>query len=263
MKKLLFLMLMASIFSTTAFSQDIMYLRNKQVKEVQIVEIGVNEIKYKNFPPRLEEPVIVIDKLKVEKIELENGEVLTFSTDPFRDKDLYAHQNRNAIKISFISPLSGSFIFSYERSIKPGMSFETDLGIVGLGYDLAETNPSGVFFRGGVKFIRTPDYYVQGMKYAHILKGSYIKPELIFSAYSENDFDMLNGIYNDATKKRGGAFVLNLGKQVVYNDFFLVDFYGGIGYGFTNDQNVRFGFSATGNLPIAFTSGLKIGFLFK
>jgi len=268
MKKLIILFAAIACFATTALAQDLMYLRNKKVIEVQVVEIGLSEIKYKNFPPRLDEPVITIEKTKIEKIEMENGEVLTFAADAFSDADMYANQKKNAVKINFLSPLGGSFITSYERSIKPGQSFEVDLGIVGAGVDLAETNPSGLFVRGGYKFIRTPDFYVAGMRYAHILKGAYIKPELIFTSYNEdnNSYDPWTGLSlpSSRDRKTGGAFMLNFGKQVVYSDAFLFDWFLGIGYGFSNNQGIRYGFLGGNNeIPIAFSWGVKIGLLVK
>ncbi|MDZ7613836.1 MAG: hypothetical protein U5K51_09125 [Flavobacteriaceae bacterium] len=52
------------------------------------------------------------------------------------------------------------------------------------GSDDPQIDASGVFFKFGYKLIRTPDYYLKGMKYAHILKGSYIKPEIALSSFS-------------------------------------------------------------------------------
>ena len=84
-----------------------------------------------------------------------------------------ANQSKNAIKINFLSPLFGTTELIYERSIKPGRSWETALGIVGLGNDIQEIDPRGVYGKFAYKFMRSPDAYLQNMHYSHILKGAY------------------------------------------------------------------------------------------
>ena len=269
MKKFSLLTLLLTLWVGNLFAQDYMTLRNGDVLEVKIIELGIDEIKYKNWPSTLEDPVLVIEKIRVSQIRLSTGQVYEFSKDPFEDAGLYASQHKNAFKINFFSPLMSSFYLGYERSIKPGQSWETELGIVGLGFDPADNNPRGVVLRGGYKFMRSPDYYLKGMRYAHILKGSYIKPELIFTNYSIDtdvyEYDGFSSFYREErVNTTGFAIMLNLGKQVVYSDAFLVDWYISIGYGFTSDVDInQFGFlGGNADLPIAFGAGLKIGGLF-
>ena len=267
MKNQINLLLAVLLVGITAHAQDYITYINGDVKEVKVIEIGVDEIKYKNWPASIEDPVIGVEKIKVKQIRLESGQVYEFGGDAFTDKMLYTNQNKNAFKVNFLSPLAGTFYLGYERSIKPGQSFEGEIGIVGLGVDVAEVNPRGVVVRAGYKFIKTPDFHVKGMRYSHLMKGLYVKPELIFSTYSFDNYyydfvDQIDDIKRTSTT--GGAVLVNLGYQTVFSDVFLIDFYTGLGYGFTNNVDFNaFGFyGGVSEFPVAFTGGLKIGFLF-
>ena len=59
-----------------------------------------------------------------------------------------------------------------------------------------------------------------------------------------------------------------MGKQWVFDNSFLVDFFFGVGYGFdsNNDNEEGYQFShvtASEEVPISFSAGLKMGWLFK
>jgi hypothetical protein len=248
-------------------AQDYMTLRDGKTLEVKILELGVDEIKYKTWPAGLDQPILAIDKIKVAKVRMENGEIIEFSGDNFTDKDMYLGQKKNAAKINFLSPLNGSLWLGYERSVKPGQSFEVELGIIGAGFDVAEQNPRGVGLKGGYKFIKTPDFYMKGMRYSHILKGGYIKPELIITNYSADVYVYDPNTWEESLERvntTGGAVMINLGKQWIYSDVFLLDLYFGIGYGFSSDRDVnQYGFvGGNSDVPIAFSAGMKIGGLF-
>lgn len=269
MKRISLLSLLLTFLVGNLIAQDYMTLRNGDVLEVKVIELGIDEIKYKNWPSTLEDPVLVIEKVKVAQLRLSTGQVYEFAKDPFQDNAMYAGQHKNAVKVNFLSPMTGSFYLGYERSVKPGQSWETELGIVGLGFDPGDVNPRGVVLRGGYKFMRSPDYYLKGMRYAHILKGGYIKPEIIFTNYSIDtdvyEYDGFTSFYSEErVNTTGFAIVLNLGKQVVYTDAFLIDWYFSFGYGFTSNVDInQFGFyGGNSALPVAFGAGLKIGGLF-
>jgi hypothetical protein len=221
----------------------------------------MDEVKYilPDFPPDV---LFTLEKNKISKVVFENGQELDF-TDAMKDPENYSEQKKNALKVEFLSPLTGNTTFSYERSLKPGRSIETGIGFIGLGIDQNDINPAGVFFKVGMKFIKSPDFYMRGMRYAHILKGGYVKPEIMFGFYSED------GTVNNSNDGRksifSGGIQLVLGKQWVMDDVFLVDFYGGLGYGFDNQESdYHYGYVVAGNdVPLSFSAGLKIGFLFK
>lgn len=265
-----------------ASAQDLMYLRNvKDPVKVKVHEIGLDEIKYKPWGDTII-PILVIPRVNVRLLILSNGSVFEFSENPMADAANYSKQHNNAIKFSFLSPLTNNFAFSYERSIKPGRSFEVGLSVIGVGVDQGN-NAGGMYFRGGYKFISTPDFYVRGMRYAHILKGGYIKPEIAFGGYG---IDRYNYSYSSGTGYRSsitrrnvtfGALMCTFGKQWIFDDAFLFDAYMGIGYGFSAytpksygnnnyyDEPEAYHYAFIGGIqdfPIAITAGFRIGFVF-
>lgn len=263
--------LLALLIGTILFAQDRIYKRTGEIIETKVIEVGDFEVKYKTWDNQ-DGPTYVLETNKIKKILFGNGEVRSFDEDVAAPLDL-ANQRKNAIKAGFLDPLAGFSTLTYERSIKPGRSWEVTVGIIGWGIDPAEKNMSGVSGRFGYKFIKSPDHYIRGMKSAHILKGAYIRPEIVFSRFSEDykEFDPVAGL--DVTKRddvTAGALLISLGKQVVYDNSFLIDYYFGIGYGFANTSRgderpfaTNYGF-AGGNkdFPVALNFGLRIGFLF-
>ena len=261
------------LFSFSLTAQDVITKRNSEVINCKVKEIGVDVVKY-TLPDYPEDVLFSVENDKILKIVFENGKEKIFEIE-LENPENYLENRKNAIKIDFISPLTGNTTLGYERSIKPGQSIEAALGIIGLGSDPNDVNPTGFFVKFGYKFIKSPDFYMRGMRYAHILKGGYIKPEIMFGNYSK-DFDhyeysgypYYNSTYSSERKNiTSGGIMLNLGKQWVYSNAFLVDFYVGVGYGFDSDDyedNYHYGFvTVAEDVPLAFTAGLKIGFLFK
>jgi len=256
---IIFVLFSACLFTLQA--QDRILQRDGKIIECKVLEIGSEVIKYSlaeyNFQVQFS-----IEKAKVDKILFENGQELVIdhaemareSTET-NSADLFLIQKKNAVKLNFLSPLSGSTILSFERAIKPGQSIEGSVGIIGLGFD----NPDkalGFGLKGGYKFIRSPDFYLKGQRYAHILKGAYARPEIAFTSYQ---------LRNEGRNVTKGAILLDLGKQWVYSDVFLIDIYGGMGYGFSNEETgddfPYFITVGTDDYPIAFSFGFRIGFL--
>ncbi len=262
---LLFLtFLLSAIF---AQAQDKLHLRNGETLDVKVIEFGIAEIKYKKWPVNADAPTFSVEKTQVKKIQLETGEVFEYQASTFGDSLHYAGQKQRALKLNFLSPLNSTLALGYEKSLKPGQSFEVELGWIGAGFDPSGIRPRGVTARVGWKFLRSPDFYTAGMRYAHILKGGYIKPEVVFSTYSRDllFFDFL-GQNNDNKRvsNTGAAFLINFGKQWVFDDTFLIDLFFGIGYGVSDNDFVQYGFfGGDGSFPIAFNSGMRIGLLLK
>ena len=270
MRKILLLVLFISGLYFNGYTQDLIIKTTKDTIVCQIKEIGDDEIKYTQQGFR-GDIIFGIDKNKVSKIVFSDKKVLSFQNsmeDPFH----YGSQHKHALKVGFLSPLMGATSFSFEHSLKPGSSIEGTLGIIGLGTDITGTNPSGIYMKLGYKFIKSPDFYLKGMQYAHLLKGSYIRPEISFSAYkSESDSKYDNyGILVPNSRTVGNttmfAVMINLGKQWVFQDRFLFDWFVGFGYGFGNSHNddiFHFAFEGgSSGSSFAATSGFRIGFLF-
>lgn len=261
----------------SGLAQDKIYKKDKSIIKCKVVDIGLIEVKY--LESDLDDgPTISVAVDDLIKVVLSSGRVIEFK-NPLTDPDSYVDDKKKAIKIHFLSPLSEHLAFSFEKSMKPGRSFESTIGFIGVGFDTnIDSKSSGVALSGGYKFMRTPDFYTQRYKYAHILKGSYIKPEFLLSAY-HNEYS--NYFFNTPTPQLAmleqdivaGALIINIGKQVIYDNFFVVDYSFGLGYGFSNQGNRDF--AETGgwrsnhygfvlgdkSSPIAASFKIKIGIL--
>ena len=270
MKKIYFLILNISVLSYTGSAQDRIIKTTKDTINCQVKEIGDDEVKYtqKEFRGDL---IFGIDKNKVSRIIFSDGKELKLM-DSMYDPAQYEKQHKNALKVGFLSPLFGATSFTFEHSLKPGNSIEATLGIIGLGINMNDYTSGGVYLKFGYKFIKSPDFYLKGMQYSHILKGAYIRPEISFATYNYKPSQMYdymgNSIAGSNTTEKNTMFaiMLNFGKQWVIQDRFLVDWFTGIGYGFGNshgDETFHFAFmGGDPEFPLAITSGLRIGFLF-
>lgn len=261
-----FLLLSSVLLAQSKFADKIMK-RNGEVIVCEIREIGDDEIKYVLADFR-SDVTFGIDKNKVASIVFSDGREMKFSDSMFGGEN-YATQHKNALKFNFFSPLTGATAFSYEHSLKPGRSIEAGLGIIGLGMKQSGYKSSGVYVNFGYKFIKDPDFYMKGMRYAHILKGAYFKPELAFSSYKYSNTTYLGSYVVSPPNKNVAlmAIILNVGKQWVISDKFLIDWYIGGGYGFgkndEEDNSRHFAFvGASGDVPLVLNSGFRIGFLF-
>lgn len=254
--------------------QDQIVRRNGEIIKATVKEIGTSEIKY--VQEELNRNVIfTIDADQVEKIIFSDGK--EFKID-HRDKnretteqnstDLFLIQRKNALKLDFLSPVFNTTSITYERCLKPGGSVEFTLGAVGLGFAEHNDKATGILFKGGYKFIRSPDFYLRGLRYAHILKGRYAKLEFDFSSYSFKSYNYYyTGITNDRETNNKWALLVVLGSQSVFNNNFVIDTYLGVGIGM-NSNNQYYGsnphgfFAGESEFPLAGSAGIRIGFLF-
>jgi hypothetical protein len=266
--------LLAIFLCFSAFAQDKIIKTTGDTISCKVTELASAEVKYYYADnPKL---IFGIDNALVDRVEFATGEVIKIDNNTFQNAEYYAGQSKNALKLNFLSPLFGTTEFIYERSIKPGKSWETALGIIGLGNDIQDINPRGVYGKFAYKFMRSPDFYSHKMHYSHILKGAYFAPEIALRYMSYDDnyyysyYDYNTGNYSstgDEERKSQTtiAFMLKLGKQWVFDDSFLLDIYAGVGYGIgaDDDEALPYGFIvATNDFPIALTSGIRIGWVF-
>ncbi|MBK6346720.1 MAG: hypothetical protein IPF68_12440 [Bacteroidales bacterium] len=267
MKKFLFFALLFVVFMSNCLdAQDIIMKKDNELIKCKIREIGLDEIKYV-MPEYSQDVVFTVDKDDLIKIIFENGKEMEFQVK-MNNPETYNENKKNILKIDFLSPLTGNTTLAYERSLRPGRSIEANLGIIGLGVDVDDRNAGGAFIKFGYKFIKDPDFYLRGMRYAHILKGGYIKPEVAFGFYScDRWYYDIN--YNSIVKRRemvSATVQIVFGKQWVFDNAFAVDMYGGVGYGFSTSENLAYHYGytiAAQELPIAVSAGLKIGWLFR
>jgi len=265
-KNLLLGIIALLLTSANIIAQDKIYKRNQEIIDCKVREIGTESIKY-SLPEYPDDVMFAIDKDKLLKIVFEDGKEIEFMNE-MSNPENYVDNKKNAIKLDFISPLTGNTTFTFEHSIKPGRSIEAGLGIIGLGYMPRERKSAGAFLRFGYKFIKSPDFYISKMRYSHILKGGYVKPEVTFGFYNEKITDYTHDPYATTTSNEQiytATIHIVLGKQWILDNSFLIDFFGGIGYAF-HDSNFEYHYShvmASTDFPLSFSGGLKIGYLFK
>jgi hypothetical protein len=280
MKQLILIISFLVLGVLSSSAQDRMYLRGqKEPLKVKIIEVGIDEIKYKLWPATENDFVNVILKDRVEKIILQSGDVYSFTTldQDLKNPENFTHQKANNFKIRLLSPLYGATAISYERNLRPGRSFEIGVSLVGLGIDVMEDNPSGIMVRTGLKLISTPDMYMRKMRYTHRLKGFYVKPEVVFGSFNVDVVDY-SYVFNPTlgyftmteVRKRESitsmAALVNVGYQWILDDAVSIDWFFGLGYGFSNNGDYGRHYAFLGGIeefPIAVSSGFLIGILAK
>src|SRR6186713_1445190 len=101
-----------------ARAQDLIYKKNKEVILTKIIEMGTDEVKYKEYNST-NDVVFSIAKSELWKVKFENGKEQYF-LDDFSNPNMYADNKKNALKVDFFAPLYYKFTVGYERSLKPG-----------------------------------------------------------------------------------------------------------------------------------------------
>lgn len=224
----------------SSYSQDRIYKsRSKNPIECKVIELGVDEIKYKL--PDYADPdlVYVVDRNSIRMVVMESGQIINIEK-PMVDPSYYFGQNQNMIKINFISPLYGTLALNYERSVKPGQSFEVGASWIGCGI-MHPDNGRGFSVNGGYKLYFSPSYYLKGIRYAHLLKGGYFKPEIEYTYASYEDGYYYDNDYHSEQQRVVSQYITAMaiiGKQWVWADRFSLDIYYGLGYGFNLTPNI-------------------------
>ena len=277
--KNLFILMLFFVISTNLFGQstelDSIYTRNGKIIVGKVKEIGTTEIKY-TLPQISEDVINVISKDEVEKIVYPNHQTQIIESESLKNEtiennsqELFQTQRKNALKIDFLAIAANTLTLTYERCLQPGRSVEFSGGFIGTGIGLQEEKASGILLKGGYKFARNPDYYIKGMRYAHILKGAYIKLEFDFASYSVEGYRDIFEFSKERYNNTKWAFLLVFGDQWVFNDKLLVDVYSGIGIGDNSlkenvDSTYPYGFATLGDeFPLAMSLGLRLGLLIK
>ena len=179
----------------------------------------------------------------------------------------YEKNKKRAIKMEFFSPLTGNTTLGYESYVKDWISWEAKIGVIGLGVDNNDSDPSGLFFRGGPKFKLNPDFVTDDLKGSHLLSGKYIRPEIVFARYSENEL-VFNGVNERNVREdfTSVAFLITYGRQYVLANTMTLDYHIGLGYGYDTSEEGRYNFSHSNgdnSFPIAISAGFTIGVLLK
>ena len=101
-----FLVVFFAFISFQLSAQDIILKKNNEMIQCKIKEIGLDEIKY-ILPTHPADLLFSIDKDEIDKVVLENGMEMVF-TKALTNPESYKDNRKNAIKIDFMSPLTGN-----------------------------------------------------------------------------------------------------------------------------------------------------------
>lgn len=286
MKKIIFVLFLLTPFFGHAqenhASKDLIFTYDLDSFYCKIETIGTNKITYHRYE-YAGNVIFEIKKNKVKKIVFANGKTIFIEKDvvmpPKKKGEFPGKYNKldkkDALKMDMVSLFLGMSSFSYEHSLKRGMSIE-----IGAGYIFTSPFPEvfsnhqqsrGFSIRGGVKFIASSDEYLKKTAHPHILKGLYVMPELMFSNYSYTDSYLG---YNNTFSTSSIALTVNLGNQFIFQNSFLINWFVGVGLGGSFDgYDEGFYYTHVGGyipspffydiieLPLAFTAGFKMGFL--
>lgn len=289
MMKKYYLVTILFLFGYAAQAQDKIYRKNGKILVAKVLEVGSSDVRYK-MPEEADGPIYVLEKDRITKIVYENGKIDKFTPD-LKDPEAYIGQRKKALKIDFIGPLIGYSHITFEKSVGVGKSYEVGLGIIGAGknnrieywvdgFQLEKRNQFGFAGSFGYKFNKLPDFLFGRTRLNHLMQGSYAKPILYVGNYSENrlTYKANSSYVVERDNTTFAALQLELGKQWVFGEQFLLDTYWGFGYGFDNkkgdgsafeegsDSGAAFNYMnvRAGNSPgLSFTYGIKIGFLLK
>lgn len=247
MKKLLpLLVFFGSAFS--AYAQDMIIFKDKTVEEVKVLEVNPDFIKYQEYGAPADAPTFSVERDFLQKIVFESGRVMDLSQTIMTDERVYAGQKRKAIKVD-VAGISGNYTFlTYEQAIDPSTSWEAGVLFIGAGFDSGNIygdreNAMGGGVNVGYKFKRSPNFYTQRMRYGHILRGAYVKPNLFVTLFNHDLIDYNHPpdpvTFQYPTTREtavAGSLQLDFGNQLVFNDQFLVDYAVSMGYGFSTKQ---------------------------
>jgi hypothetical protein len=267
-------------FSKVNFAQDTLVKKNnKGIIVCKVKEIGLDEIKYKDWN-NLDGPDFVISKSDLTEIKFQNGTKMIIAPDELSlEMDQKVIERKKDIKFNFFSPLWNHLGFGFETVLKPRTDIEAKLGIIGIGnhsqYSDGERVAGGYLQVGG-KFYLGEDFYSRGQRRVHPLKGKYFKLELSFVSYNSNTY-VYNSVTSFSSLKKinvyAGAINIIYGKQYLLGDRFTFEYYFGAGFGVRDDD------SANGDIfdytncyafqyfnesfPMTVTSGVTLGYIFK
>jgi hypothetical protein len=278
-------------------AQDIIVTKSNQTLKVKVIEVGTTEIKYKFFDAQ-DGPLISIKKndIKTLKIQGKTGDnvVDLGNNDPMNISNSSILDKTSSLKFAFFSPLDNHLDFSYEWMNKPGFNWETGLGIIGVGSKALgqeNTKAKGAYVKAGAKFLlgNSSDYEIEGVRYAHPLKGRYFKVEMVLNAFSTSyqvDTSYFNYYSNNTkndlklnVKNSYQSVGLNLiyGRQYILGNSITAGYYVGAGYALenmrsnllSNDDYYAYDINRYSHIycgekfPITFTGGFNVGYILK
>lgn len=273
----------------TGLTEDVITKTDGTVIKAKILELGAEEVRYKLYS-NPDGPVMSLKKKDIDNVKIDNQVVYEHKDDPLSVSNNSIIDRTSTMKFYFFSPLNHHIDIGYEWMNKPGFNWDVALGIIGPSVTSENPHhPSGVFLRGGPKFLlgSTSDVVTEDTKdrYAHPLRGKYIKVEAILNAFSSTNtvdtgyYFNFGGVGSVSYKKKYQSLTLNIqyGKQYIFGNAMTLAWFVGLGYSFENVSSdlpakykkfdygtdlARYSHTYFGvRFPMIFTSGLTIGYI--
>ncbi|MEN0002484.1 MAG: hypothetical protein AAF798_00015 [Bacteroidota bacterium] len=245
------------ILHFTSSAQDMIHLVDQTMMETKVIEISDQQVKYKAYDGQ-NGPTFVVPAHRIEKVVLQDGTEHTFES-PEESAFDFAQLPKRALKFSFLSPVVNGFTsVTYEQMLSAKTSFEARIAFIGLGRSMNGPEAAGIGTTVGYKFYlgsRTTsnDAYLRSL-----FHGSYLRFDATLGTYKYRETER----FRTDEQVVFGGLTASLGKQWVFGERVLLDLYGGVGYGSSNDDRGTNFILHTTPAGLAFSGGLKIGFLF-
>lgn len=260
MKQLITICLLL-LFSSGLFAQaDTIYTKARKKIPCKIIEIGEEEIRYKTID-NLDGPAYVINAANVFKYKLAIGTEVTLRPDEMLIENQHREilNSRSVIKVHPFSFVNNQISVAYEQVIKMGTNLDVELGYINNGIspstagyqfmspDGKPADKTGFYIKPGVKFLVGQDYSLKGMKYAHPLKGRFIRLDAVFSYLNYDEVASTSNIsqqgpywpnptYTVTYKSQVNdinvfsyGIMINYGRQFVLGNVMTLEYYIGAG----------------------------------
>ena len=226
------ILMLLLMFGRLAFAQDRIIKINNDTIRAKVVKITTDKIIYR-YPGMQTEHLPEIYKNNVKEIIYANGSKLKIIYNMYEvSSDLLVKRRNFVVKADLGAPFLNHITIGLEIRLKTGLNLELKGGLIGPGFSSSLDKADGFLVKAGVKFVRCGTAYSKGLQYTDALKGSYLKPEFMYSRFTTvvNDQD---------TRYTNYAINLVLGKQYLPVDFLTLDFFGGLGFGIQSSTYVQ------------------------
>lgn len=218
-------------------AQDTLFYTNGNKIAGHVEEVGVELVRYRTASGS-SSVLIVAEKRDLLRVKLEGGQEFVFenvSTDVPASAQFMAR--KQVLSLDVIAPALNHVTIGYEHLLGLRSSLVVKAGYIGLWEKdrSGETlDKQGWLVKIGPKFIMPPAAKrYPSARERHPLAGWYLRPELMFSYWTDNSnfYYYPNPSPSKKTFYSSAALNLVIGRQVLLGERCTFDIFGGLGYG--------------------------------
>lgn len=287
MSKTLLLAICLAAMETVLAQDTIMYANGQRIIGA-VEEIQRESVRYRTRSAG-NEVVITVEKIDLEWVHLAGGQQFQYGPGGWNDPVAQAFmQRKNVVGLDLFAPALDHLTLSYERLLNARNSLVVRIGKIGVwnrekpGQDLVN---DGFLLKAGPKLMLTKSLRrAPGLYANHPLAGWYLRPELIFSYWTNTEYPTYFGPIYPQSEERAfkefhssAAVNLAFGGQFFLGDRFCLDLYAGLGYGvawrngvtqpedrrYSQRENYTFSHAFFGgSSPLCSSGGALIGYAF-